>query len=371
MRSARRWIRLAGSSVLLTSMDTVKLTHLIITRFSLTGHHLTQVRIKPDRTRDPLLPANLRLRFKLFESICLPSVQGQSSPDFTWVILCDQALPAADRTRLESMVAAVPQAVLHEHDPAIDVKALKWTSPYRDESAERVATTLLDDDDALPRAFVEFVHSDVSSAAAAGELPPAKFMGTRQCEEWDLIISRGAPLGWRAPWHREKIDAVSCGFTLVCDPSIFDLSILAFRHRFASTYLDAGPIQSPGLLEPSRSQLWESAERGGHDVQTWDPDRVYTDFGTAIGPVVMANHTVNAVWKRLWLKKPGRTPVHGPDSFPHVSLDWQALKSHAREFGRIRSMSRTLARRIRMGTDVRARRQLADPSPRWRGSGGS
>lgn len=75
------------------------LRHLVITRFNIRTE--ADVRARPLQ----LQPDWLSRRFDLFERFCLPSLQAQTSQAFDWLVLFDEATPAAARERIAGYTA--------------------------------------------------------------------------------------------------------------------------------------------------------------------------------------------------------------------------------------------------------------------------
>ena len=73
--------------------------HVILTRFNVA----TPGREAAFRN----LPSWLENRFDLFERNCLPTVAGQTSRNFKWLVYFDPATPAAFKAKIESYRALV------------------------------------------------------------------------------------------------------------------------------------------------------------------------------------------------------------------------------------------------------------------------
>jgi hypothetical protein len=167
-------------------VNDLKLTHFLVTRFSVRLPIWTKKSV-----RDGLFePARLERRLQLFESICVPSVRAQIRQDFRWIIIYDSALPSAYRRRLALAVADLPNAVLYEHgDPS------KWPEGWLDDYAgpddDYVLTTVLDDDDALHRDYVQVLRREVGAADLKGKIVMA--FGCRLAFQWspEGMLERG------------------------------------------------------------------------------------------------------------------------------------------------------------------------------------
>ena len=97
-------------------------------------------------------PARLNARFRMFETLTLPSLRAQTDPDFTFVIVIGQDFP--QRERLQAMVAGMPQVVIQARPPGRHRDVMKEAM----NSVRRPGAWCLqfrhDDDDAVNRDFV-------------------------------------------------------------------------------------------------------------------------------------------------------------------------------------------------------------------------
>lgn len=101
-------------------------------------------------------PERMEQRFRTFECFTLPSLRAQTDPDFTFLILIGDTLPRAYRTRLEHLVADMPQAVLQAHPPRQHRKlcqdAINSVRLFDDAPCVQFR---MDDDDAVALSFVQ------------------------------------------------------------------------------------------------------------------------------------------------------------------------------------------------------------------------
>lgn len=105
-------------------------------------------------------PARLEERFALFETLHLPALRAQSDPDFTYLVVTGEQLPARYMDRLQALLADIPQAILlplppmnHRDAMGLAIKA------HIDHSDGCVAQFRLDDDDAVSVDFVERIRA--------------------------------------------------------------------------------------------------------------------------------------------------------------------------------------------------------------------
>ena len=101
-------------------------------------------------------PDRLAERFRLFESLTLPSVLAQEDTDFHLGVLVGDGFPVAARARLEALLeplqgrARVVALPLMHHYPATQ-RALAQVTP---QDATHLTSFRLDDDDAMDRGLV-------------------------------------------------------------------------------------------------------------------------------------------------------------------------------------------------------------------------
>jgi hypothetical protein len=303
----------------------VILSHILITRFSYRGKDVFKHVNGPTfyTHDDPLDPARLAPRFELFEFACLPSVIAQTEQDFSWVLLIDSDLPAQHSARLRALVSRRERSFVHIYDKHSDLGGLDWLRPYISAGAERVVTTNLDDDDALPHRFTAAMRERLRELGRAERLPPLGIVGARQIVQWDLVRSADAPLGWKAPWHRGKrVRVASPGMSLHCSFPAFDFCVLGLRHTKAEAYLDFSLVPQHPHVAWMRNEMLTAAQKRGIDLQAWPPGDLFHDICQEVGPMLMTNHFHNNQRTRLTDTKPGRSPVTGPADFADFVLDW-------------------------------------------------
>jgi hypothetical protein len=334
----------------------LQLEHFLLTRFSYRASDASENVAGPTRkiSEDPLEPGRLELRFRLFESACLPSVKAQTDQQFKWIIIVDRDMPAAFRSRLETLLEGRPNFFIHPYDAAVRMDRLEWLAPYFDQGAvpDYVLSTNLDDDDALPDNFVASVHRDVRSAFEEGSLPPVKILGIKEILQWDMITSRHAPLGWRSPWHRARRTS-SCGYTLLVKHPELSFCVLGTKHKHAEQYLDFSQAVQNAYVEERRAAFVSAAAQHGIRLEEYPAEKTYADLTALTGPVLLSNHAKNVQKWRLYERKSDRTVVTGPETFPNLSVDLQAFASYSEDF------REHLAHRIKrfIGSYVRMRRQ--------------
>lgn len=192
----------------------MKLAHFVITRFCLSGgDRLFRACDGPPLdfwSSDPLEPWLVDHRLKLLEAICLPGLRSQTNQDFTWVLLVDADLREDFKARLRNLARARDRVFLHEHRPdAPDrLETLGWLDCLPASRPDYVLTTLNDDDDLLPRRFVEVVRSHAVELDAQGRLPPFKIMGAAD-RPVGHALHAGCATGMGGPLARKRFRRVS------------------------------------------------------------------------------------------------------------------------------------------------------------------
>ena len=324
------------------------LKHFVITRFCLRDRWLQRRAVLPGMM-DPLTPRNVDLRLILLEMFCLPGLRAQTSRDFTWVLLIDHDLGKAARRRLRDMTRGMNRLRFVEcrADAPLRWKRLGWLEPLMEDRPDYVITTVNDDDDALPRRYVEVVQSHARELAAQDRLPPFKLAGARRIVQWDMVFTPDAPFGWTEPW-RGTAPVASSGFSLLCRYPAFDFSVLALKHKYAEQY---GAILEPANkhvgLTWRRFLLAARDARVGHVLTGRD---FLFDASRDAGAVLMSNHGGNCQTWRLKLspqEDASARRVQGAATFPDVSIDWRAAQRRRRHFRASRVRTRLLERRRR------------------------
>lgn len=207
-----------------------------------------------DTTAKTLLdPERLARRFEMFESLCLPSVAGQTDADFTLAMVVADALPPEWRARLEAAVAPYPNIRLHSFKPLLMpdavTRALRRTVA---KDGPPVVQFCLDDDDALSVNYVARLRemaTSVLTSRLAGQLPIA------------LNAPRGLSLGDAGDGlilTETFAPYLALGLAVVTDPTI-PVNLYTWPHRRVPTRMIA--LSDPGPMS------WINGLHGHHDSQ--------------------------------------------------------------------------------------------------------
>ncbi|MDQ2095751.1 glycosyltransferase [Rhodalgimonas zhirmunskyi] len=101
-------------------------------------------------------PERLELRFKLFETLCLPAMTQQTDLGFRCVILTSTLLPADARARLDALIAPHPHLSIYAAPPQkhYPLTRAAYFSALP-EGAKRWIFFRIDDDDAVSLDYIE------------------------------------------------------------------------------------------------------------------------------------------------------------------------------------------------------------------------
>ncbi len=108
-------------------------------------------------------------RLELFETLCLPSILGQSDPEIRLLILASPRMPERWRDLLEGLAAPHDQVTIQYLRPRPMVEAVSVALKRTlGESDGPVAQFILDDDDAVDARFGARLREVAGAARAAG-----------------------------------------------------------------------------------------------------------------------------------------------------------------------------------------------------------
>ena len=320
----------------------MRFRHFVVTRFSIRINDAFK-HVSGPVIRAPIdtsNPAWLDARFKVFEMTCLPSVVAQAEQNFAWILLVDRRLAKRDHDRLLALAKRKNETFIHAVDSDSDLASLDWLKSYSVDSADYVVTTNLDSDDVLPIRFVGAIQDQVREASRLAALPPIGFMGAREIVQWELLTSAEAPLGWKAPWHRQARTAdgrtvattPSPGLSLFCKIPAFNFCVLGIRHATSSSYLNFSVPPPNSNAAWFRRSIAGICEANHIDTRTLHREGLHFGVGEDVGPVLMTNHFWNGETQRVFESKAARSIVTGPDDFPEMPIDWEKTHAYAPSF---------------------------------------
>jgi len=116
-------------------------------------------------------------RFDLFATYCLPSIENQSDQNFSWLIIMDETTRASQRQRVEEITRPLPNVTLVLTATGAPGQ---WENDVRHEilqrtGSNRVATSRLDNDDALHTDYIRLIRG-YASGLGNESFPAASFL---------------------------------------------------------------------------------------------------------------------------------------------------------------------------------------------------
>ncbi|AXI48718.1 hypothetical protein C1J03_03195 [Sulfitobacter sp. SK012] len=202
-----------------------------ICRFSYAGMGGFQVEHPDLPAREAFLydPVRMEERFRLFEAITLPSVAGQTDPDFTFLIVTGDSLPDAYMTRLRALTERIPQTMIRSYPPLPHRKVMKRAiNEARGDADTPCLQFRLDDDDAMAVTFV------------------ARLKQTA--------------LDLRSLWDRHPAIAIDFnkGYVFTAGPE--GISVWAYKYQYSAIAL--GMLVQPGhtdtIMNHGHQNLWKT-----------------------------------------------------------------------------------------------------------------
>jgi hypothetical protein len=279
----------------------VRVGHILLTYFSvdITEYWRPFETRGKSRHRDLLSQDRLRERLGLLEAVSLPSVLNQSHQDFAWCILIDKKLPPTIGTALNHLVRPHTNIHVMTFEESSHIENCDWLLPLLpSNSYSHIMTTLLDDDDALPKDYMRHIFDYFQ-----GIDNPLSIAGSARPWQWDLVVTDEGPYGYLATkWHRGwRSDAglASAGLTLVSKYPEINLSVLLLRHSVAGLYLN--PKVEPTKIPPNmqkhvnivRNAIRERCSASGINPANIFGNPAYFDLTNLSGSTLLVNHTGN------------------------------------------------------------------------------
>ena len=195
-------------------------------RFSYVGHggYRAMHNTLQERAAYLYAPERLEERFRLFESLALPSVRGQTDPDFTFLIVISDTFPAQHLARLRDLVADIPQAVVKPMPPGrhrpVMREAINQTRMASDAPCLQFR---LDDDDAMGCSFVARLRETATLLRSLLADHPCLTIDFNQ----GYMVQAG-PDGLRAAPYKYGYSAIAMGMMLRSDSK---QTVIDFSHH--------------------------------------------------------------------------------------------------------------------------------------------
>ena len=168
-------------------------------------------------------PDRMEERFRTFEGMTLPSLKRQTDPDFTLLIVIGDSLSAEHRSRLQSLVSDLPQAVIKSYAPGPHRKVMQSAiNDVRRFDGSPCLQFRMDDDDAVALSFVQKLRAVANDLRA--------FAGRHRHIAIDFnqgFIVRPGPLGlWAA---QSKLPFTTAALALMVRSDV-RMTIMNFAH---------------------------------------------------------------------------------------------------------------------------------------------
>ncbi|PPB79602.1 putative rhamnosyltransferase [Albidovulum inexpectatum] len=170
-------------------------------------------------------PGRMARRMAWFTEVFLPSIAGQTDPDFTLIIATGEDLPEDWYERLVRAVARVPQIEIVRLPVGLQADVTRAAIADRiDPRADIVAQFRLDDDDAVARDYVERVRGDFRMFLAP-VFAMHSVAALDYCHGLTLLPRDGQP-----EVYRVTAQSLSCGLTIYMPPD-HDRTVLDYAHH--------------------------------------------------------------------------------------------------------------------------------------------
>jgi hypothetical protein len=182
-------------------------------------------------------PSRLELRFRLFQSLTLPSLLAQSDGDFSLAVLIGDDFPQAAGQRLRAALAPLAQAKVVTLPPMQHFAAARRAyAAVSDTTVTHLTGFRLDDDDAIDRHFIARLRHRAKALAPLLGLSRPVVIGCNR----GLVLTLD-PNGNKLAEVTEKLP-IGIGLAMTA-PVGFRGSIFRRNHRllpqFFSTFTDA------------------------------------------------------------------------------------------------------------------------------------
>ena len=227
-------------------------------RFSYLGEGGFQVEHASLEERAAFLydPERLEARFRTFEACTLPALRAQTDPDFTFLVVIGDSFPIWARTRLETLLADIPQSVIQPHPPrqhrAVMRDAIKT---LRLDTGAPCLQFRMDDDDAVSVHFVKRLRQDAHRV--------------RSLIESERHVALDYRCGWAVSFGPKGMEAVEIndgfwtpGLGIAFGPNI-DLSIMNFSHNKLVRVMPSVSFVDQDMFIRGISDMNDSRQKNG------------------------------------------------------------------------------------------------------------
>lgn len=211
--------------------------HVVVTRFSIRMHPEGALRGKSLEwlfDKDRLLQ-----KLILFEHIALASLaKGSEQPDLL-LVLIDKELPETIRQQLENIIEPYHWAQTFELEPGALANMSHIGSLLGGFAIDSkyILTTNLDDDDAIGTHYIQNLKSLVKQHRNENPNQPFHWFGSIDMQEWDILPSNEAALGFLKPYSGGVLFSLSTGFSVLSKNHPYGPNIFLLPHNFCLDFL--------------------------------------------------------------------------------------------------------------------------------------
>lgn len=207
-----------------------------------------------DRMAYLYAPARMEERFATFETITLPPLRAQTDPDFTFLVVIGDTLPAPYRARLEALLADLPQAVIAAYPPRRHRQVMQQAiNAVRVFDGAPCLQFRMDDDDAVGVRFVERLR-----AVARDVAPLATRHKTLAIDFNQGYVVRPGPTGLAtAP---TKNPYTTAGLGILIQPRV-RLSVMNFAHMKVAQNMPTVTITGEDMILRGHNDFNDSRQK--------------------------------------------------------------------------------------------------------------
>ncbi|GHH03818.1 putative rhamnosyl transferase [Pseudodonghicola xiamenensis] len=229
-----------------------------ICRFSYLGHGGFQVEhdTLEDRAAYLYAPERMEERFRTFEALTLPPLRAQTDPDFTFLVVTGDSLPATYMTRLQALLADLPQAVIQTHPPGLHRQVMQAAiNSVRRAEKQPCLQFRMDDDDAVARVYVERLR------AAAEDLRKLSRKHRHIAIDFNQgYVVRPGPDGLAATATQRPF--TTAALAVMFKPSV-KLSVMNFAHEKLPQMMPAISFTGEDMLLRGHNDYNDSRQKPG------------------------------------------------------------------------------------------------------------
>lgn len=208
-------------------------------------------------------PDRMEERFRYFESFTLPSLRGQTDPEFTFLIIVGDDLPDSYANRLLSLTEDLPQVAIRKYAPGPHRQVMKRAIQSIRMPGEITLEFRLDDDDAVGRDFVARLREEATNRQSA-------LAGNRHIalDFRDGFIAMPGRDGIRALPTRKPF--MTAGLAVAFEPDI-PVTVMNFSHVRLGRFMECYSIDGPPMYVRGHNRWNDSRQAEGIEPEALVP----------------------------------------------------------------------------------------------------